>query len=593
VIAKYNATKIRVAISKMITVDELSFKFVEGEGFQDFMKTVEPRFSIPSRYTVMKDCVKFFMSEKEKLRSMFLTTGARVCLTIDSWTSVQNLNYMCITAHFIDSDWNLHKRILNFCLIPNHKCETIGEKIELCMLEWGISSIFTITVDNASFNDTALDYLKRRTGHKDGAILENQFMHVRCCTDILNLIVSEGLKEVDDSIVKVRSVVKYVKSSPSRFEKFKYCMKREKLTFNGLLCLDVPTRWNSTFKMLEGAEKCRSAFELMEEYDEQFVSSLFDEKNDKKGLGPPTFADWERIRIFLKFLKLFYDAIMGLSGSLYVTSNMYVQEIYSIQMHLQEYRESGDYVLSAIAEKMMMKYNKYWGDLDRVNLLMFVAVILDPRTKLGALEFWFKDVLSVEQCTNMMKKLRHHLQKLYDHFNVGESSSQVEHGSIFPQGFSMNVEETENVSLHFMNRFHKYRAYKSDVQSKSEIDRYLMEDVEKPNANFDILNWWKVNSTKFPILAQIARIVLAIPITTVASESAFSTGWRVLDSFRSSLAPGIVEALVCAQNWLGSKPLSSGNGYDTGMIDDAESYKLDSGKLSIIHFLIYFTIYKL
>jgi hypothetical protein len=93
------------------------------------MKTIEPKFSIPSRYTVMRDCVGLFMSEKEKLRAMFKTIGVRVCLTTDMWTSVQKLNYMVITSHFIDSDWNLHKRILNFCLIPNHKGDAIGEMI--------------------------------------------------------------------------------------------------------------------------------------------------------------------------------------------------------------------------------------------------------------------------------------------------------------------------------------------------------------------------------------------------------------------------------------------------------------------------------
>jgi hypothetical protein len=227
VIAKYNASKIRAAISKMIIVDEFPFRFVEGEGFQDFMKIVEPWFTIPFHFTVMRDCVKLFISEKEKLSGMFLTSGAWVCLTTDCWTSIQNLNYTCITAHFIDCEWNLHKRILNFCLIPNHKGETIGGKIESCMHEWGIASIFTITVDNASSNDTALECLRKRSAHKPGTILENQFMHVRCCAHILNLMVSEGLKEVDESIMKVRSVVKYVKSF-SRFESFKTCMEREK-----------------------------------------------------------------------------------------------------------------------------------------------------------------------------------------------------------------------------------------------------------------------------------------------------------------------------------------------------------------------------
>jgi len=62
--------------------------------------------------------------------------------------------------------------------------------------------------------------LKRKSRDKVGAILGNEFMHMRCCAHILNLIVTDGLKEVSDSIVKVRNAVKYVKSSPSKFEKF-------------------------------------------------------------------------------------------------------------------------------------------------------------------------------------------------------------------------------------------------------------------------------------------------------------------------------------------------------------------------------------
>lgn len=75
-----------------------------------------------------------------------------------------------------------------------------------------------------------------------------------------------------------------------------------------------------------------------------------------------------------------------------------------------------------------------------------------------------------------------------------------------------------------------------------------MENVEKPKATFDILNWWMVSSTKFPILAQIARDVLAILITTVASKLAFSTRECMLDHFQSLLPLRTVEALICSQN---------------------------------------------
>ena len=59
----------------------------------------------------------------------------------------------------------------------------------------------------------------------------------------------------------------------------------------------------------------------------------------------------------------------------------------------------------------------------------------------------------------------------------------------------------------------------------------------------------------FPTMEKIARDVLAVPISTVASESVFSTGGRVLDPFRSSLTPKIVESLICAQDWLCSSPI--------------------------------------
>ena len=48
----------------------------------------------------------------------------------------------------------------------------------------------------------------------------------------------------------------------------------------------------------------------------------------------------------------------------------------------------------------------------------------------------------------------------------------------------------------------------------------------------------------------MARDILTIPLSTVASESAFSVGGRVLDAFRSSLKPDIVEAVICLSDWL-------------------------------------------
>ena len=50
----------------------------------------------------------------------------------------------------------------------------------------------------------------------------------------------------------------------------------------------------------------------------------------------------------------------------------------------------------------------------------------------------------------------------------------------------------------------------------------------------------------------MARDIFMIPVTTVASESTFSAGGRVLSDYRSSLSPKTLDALVCAGSWIRS-----------------------------------------
>ncbi|OMO68140.1 hypothetical protein COLO4_29866 [Corchorus olitorius] len=86
--------------------------------------------------------------------------------------------------------------------------------------------------------------------------------------------------------------------------------------------------------------------------------------------------------------------------------------------------------------------------------------------------------------------------------------------------------------------------------NKIKLDIYLQEEMKQQGAAFDVLSWWKFNGPRFPILSCFARDVLVVPVSTVASESTFSTGGRVFDVYRSSLNPRMVQALICGQDWL-------------------------------------------
>ena len=85
---------------------------------------------------------------------------------------------------------------------------------------------------------------------------------------------------------------------------------------------------------------------------------------------------------------------------------------------------------------------------------------------------------------------------------------------------------------------------------KTELETYLEEKKLPRVENMDVLNYWSTNQFRFPILSQMARDVLTIPLSTVASESAFSVGGRVFDAFCSFLKPRTVEAVICLIDWV-------------------------------------------
>jgi hypothetical protein len=213
-IVGYNLEDCRRAIVEFIIEDEMPFKVVEGCGFRRLMNRLEPRLKVPSRVTSARDCYQLFLDEKKKLKAWFKNSCAHVCMTTDCWTSNQNFGYMSLTAHFIDEQWRLHKRILKFCLVENHKGETIGREIERCLRDWGMENVFTITVDNASSNDAEIAYLTKKLDARGGLVCGGKYIHMRCYAHILNLVVNEGLKEQQSSIDSITNVVHYVRSSP-------------------------------------------------------------------------------------------------------------------------------------------------------------------------------------------------------------------------------------------------------------------------------------------------------------------------------------------------------------------------------------------
>ncbi|KAK3182997.1 hypothetical protein Dsin_030283 [Dipteronia sinensis] len=176
-----------------------------------------------------------------------------------------------------------------------------------------------------------------------------------------------------------------------------------------------------------------------------------------------------------------------------------------------------------MTQNMIQKHEHYWGVLHRV---MTVATILDPKYKLKLIGFYFDSLFGKPDSEFHIKRafnLCHDLVNEYTlKFKMSEGSSS--YGESASSSSSLRLAKSICRSKKQVERLSIFDAYVNETNPtyKSKLDAYLEEKILPNTIDFDIFIWWKANGSKYPILAWVARDVLAIPVSTVASESAFS-----------------------------------------------------------------------
>ncbi|KZV52419.1 hypothetical protein F511_34564, partial [Dorcoceras hygrometricum] len=260
----------------------------------------------------------------------------------------------------------------------------------------------------------------------------------------------------------------------------------------------------------------------------------------------PTEEDWSKVREISLKLEIFYDATELFSGIKYPTINLFFSTFCDIKLAINDWVLLDDIVVHTMAINMKLKFEKYW---DVMNFLLAIGSILDPRYKMKTIQFYYPLVYG-DTSSFEIEKLK---KQLYDLVEEYKKKSKQYGDERHSQSSSSRPPLPKRG--HYANKFEMFMDSNTNTElEKSELDYYLEESLLPRNTgDFDILCWWKTNGIKYPILHNIAKDVLAIPVTTVASESTFSTGGRVLSVHRNRLHPKTVEALMCARDWLWSE----------------------------------------
>ena len=407
-----------------------------------------------------------------------------------------------------------------------HTKGVIAKILMDCLSQYALENkISSIVVDNCTTNDAMITLLMDKLESRS-LVLGGEIFHMRCSAHILNLIVKDGLESIGPAISKVRECVAFWMSTPKRVEKFEEACRLLNVNKPKRMGIDCKTRWNSTYLMLESSLPFKDVFNKLKRLNKRLKFVV------------PSDDEWTMAALVCRKLEIFYKATKVFSTRNHPTSNVFFRNVCMIRLALRSWMQSGNIeIIITMAKSMVEKFDKYWS---HINGILAVAAILDPRNKMECVAHYFTklygDVANVE-LARVRKTLDNLVLEYQNKFNFVNEKSPLSKG-------------IDNECTDDEDDFARSKKQKVGHEpTKGEVDQYLDSGLVPEDNEFNVLNWWKRNRD-YPTLKRIAKDILAIPVSSVASESAFSMGGRVVSAHRSRLHSQLVEALMCSQNWM-------------------------------------------
>jgi hAT family C-terminal dimerisation region/Domain of unknown function (DUF4413) len=498
-----------------IVIDQQPFTIVNNLSFKKFMSSVQPKYKLPSRNTLKEMIMKKFETVQTEVLNYLQLSTSKVSLTIDMWTSISALGILAITIHYINENWQLEHFVLDVSYVPSpHDASTIKSAVLKITDKLNITSrLIGITTDNEVKMLSAVRKIK------ENLELPN-FQHYRCTAHVLNLVVKAGLEtdRISTLIKKLRVFISTVRNSPKQMDKLKDYFKIESVPIKAPLP-DIVTRWNYTYYMLERAIEIKP-------FLYHLVANLLVLTNNW-----PTNEEWLVLNDLLDLLAPFALITKVISTSSYPMVGEVKWLFLGIKNHLEKPRDN--YSLQDLINSMKDVFDHYF---EQINYSLHIPGFFDPRYKKSAYkgmtqEDIFKPIQTVmnnykkSDITSTEDNTIQNLQYQFNNLSASETRSYFQ--TIF-----MPDDDQDQQSIRIEN----------------ELEIYFSSNP--PSLDIMPLEWWKIHSSEYPILSQMAKDYLAIMSTSVPCEQLFSIAGKQITQTRNRLDSDTIRACLCLKSWL-------------------------------------------
>ena len=147
--------------------------------------------------------------------------------------------------------------------------------------------------------------------------------------------------------------------------------------------------------------------------------------------------------------------------------------------------------MRSMAHAMKSKYDKYWANVDNINILLFIALVLDPRHKLDYVEWLIRTNYDEESANMLFLKIKVTLRSMFKFYasSLPRPKRKMEGSSCdsAPSASSVPCKEVVMDVNQLLTMKNKKEKGTSETEMKSEVDKYLSDECEQNEETFEIL----------------------------------------------------------------------------------------------------------
>ena len=507
--------------TRMITKNCLALRLVDDPEFRSLISYLQPKFRLPSR-SKLTDTLLPALREKVEIKiNSHIATMDYFSVSFDSWTSIANERFICLTLHGITKHWSIKGFVLDLVAVKDAEtAENVADMVLEIMDRWDLKTdrVVCATTD-------ARANMKK-------AVQENlEWPWLHCLAHALNLSVRRGLDAdtVRSALKKAKAICRFFRKSPKASESLLDQQKRLDLSTKKL-AIDNKTRWNSALKMIKRLLACRGA-----------VSATLSTVVGTRSKPPPDLnaRDASALTSLMAVLKPFKDATKFLSTEKHVTIGFAMPLMHRLIKHHLSALPSDNSITTEVKSTIREDLEERWMTMyDSMQEVMLMSVYLDPRIK----DFHFIEDQEVR--AEMLEKALVVAKELLDGpaCNLSQGAPRVG-----PQAMPA-LKKRRDLMANLFGVCLTGPSEPIELTSETELDSYHREPAcpffQGSTTVSDPFEWWKEHGSRYPRMAKLARRFLCVTAISVPSERVFSKSGWIVNNRRSCLSDKNVSTLT-------------------------------------------------